>query len=681
MAGINTEMGRIKAAKDPRVKLARQGVLLDRLQRKLPGKWDEKLTGLMNMAMLLNPKSIIRNLGGNQIMAAADIAADALTAGVDRGVSIYTGQRSAKGVNLREYGTGFLAPGGDFLAGYRQARSEGATRRSSFVEGIETMNTLGKLISSEKFDMADLARAHRSVFSSPVARGLENTLNLAMGPPDRASYMARYRASLMSQMRAAEVAAPTAEMVDRAALEASRAIYRDSNFVSTGLRGIRTSLNEISTLGRSKRFGAGQAVVPFVQVPGALLMRGLEFSPVGFLKGMAEMAPVLRGDRPFNQREFSQSFSKALLGTAGLLGTGYALNRLGILTGAPDPDAKARALKREMALTGYQINASALKRAYLTMDWKTPQPLMKGDVLVNYDWAQPLALPLAVGAGYSEQRARNATDVARGKLSNSPNDAMIALLSGARSLEEQPLLSGLSSFVGAAAAANQRGAGTLEALTDSVLTLPGQFVPSVVRQMQQIRDNQVYETRGSDRMEDVYRQTAANIPGLAKALGFPARMTSQGEPAQRYDPGDNTAFNVLVNPAMVRRFKADPQLNELYQLWQATGSAPMPERPPRSITINGAQKTLTAQETSDYTQLVGRLTRDAFGALMRNPGFAGGDDDAKARVLGNVVGAANSTARILLFGDRPTSANQLTRELISHTMSDPRLKGSVKAGP
>jgi hypothetical protein len=471
-------------------------------------------------------------------------------------------------------------------------------------------------------------------------------------------------------------------MLDRAALEAARAIYRDKNFVSDSLRGVRESLNLGTTFGKSKRFGAGQAIVPFVQVPGALLMRGLEFSPAGFLKALAEgVTPVLRADRPFNQREFSQAFSKALVGTAGLVVLGYALSRLGIVSGPPDPDPKARALKKELGLGGYQINVSALRRAFISMNWTTPQPLLDGDVLTNYDWAQPMSMPLAMGAGYSEARARSAQDEARGRLTSGPNDVLTAIISGSRTLEEQPLLSGLDRFMNAAAA-GQRSGGVLEALSQSMMTLPGQFVPAAARQMQQLMENRVYETRGSDKMEAAYQSVVANIHGLAAKLGYPPRMTPMGKPAERFQDGGNTAFNVLVNPALVAKFKSDPQLNELYRLWQQTGNAVIPDTPPRAITINDAQKTLTSQETSDLMQFVGRVAGAGFDQLMQAPGYAEASDEQKAQKLGQVIGAANSAAKILLFGDRPSQVAPMTRALIGAALRTPAIKPMVKTpGP
>jgi hypothetical protein len=304
-------------------------------------------------------------------------------------------------------------------------------------------------------------------------------------------------------------------------------VYQDANFVSTALRDVRSTLNRVSTLGKSSKFGAGQAIVPFVQVPGSLLMRGVEYSPAGFLKAAAEgIGPLLPGNRPFNQREFSQAFSKALVGSGAIAGTGYALAKLGIITGTPDPDPKVRAITRSLGFGGYTVNVSAFKRAFQSMDWKTPQKHEAGDVHVSYDWAQPMAFPAAVGASLADSERRALLADEHGKVSVAPSRVLSALMSGARTLEEQPLLTGLTGFMTATANANREGAGMIEALATSMATLPGQYVPAASRQMQQLMDNRVYETRGTDKLETAWQSAAANIPGWPLNSGLSPGATS-----------------------------------------------------------------------------------------------------------------------------------------------------------
>lgn len=677
---INAGMERVNQAAAPEVKLTRMATLLDGLQQKAAGPrgkfwwvpgagstaWDSKLTGAMNIAMLLNPKTIIRNVLGNGLMTAADMASDIITPAADAGVSIFTGRRTVGGPQLVEYVKGLAQPARDFKLGYAQAKSEGASGYNAFKEGVDTMAVMGKLMSTAKTEVGDIMKAYRSTFSDPLMKRLEKTMSVVMGSPDRAFYTARLRASLASQVKAAGAAVPTAEMVDQASLEAARAVYQDPNFISTALREVRNTANKVSTLGKSTRFGLGQAIVPFVQVPGSILMRGLEYSPAGFLKAAAEsIGPLLPSKVPFNQREFSQAFGKALLGSTAIAGTGYMLGKLGIITGTPDPDPKVRALQRSMGFGAYSINVSGLKRAFQSMDWKTPVKQQPGDVFVNYDWAQPISFPAAMGASLAESEKR--TDLAgqRGKLAEAPSRVLTALMSGARTVEEQPLLTGLTGFMQATANAKTQGAGMLEAMAQSMATLPGQYVPAVSRQVQQLMDNRVYATQGSDKLEGIWRSTAVNIPGLAKELGFKPRAGMFGDLAEKYQANGNSFFNVVVNPAFVTEVKQDKELNELYRLWQATGkSNAIPDQVDANITVNGKPKALSADERADYQQLVGRVTRDGYRQLMRSEGYSDASDEQRAKVLVNVLSAANTVAKIQLFGDRPRTLDRWDRALM-----------------
>lgn len=650
-AGIKKEIDWVQAATDPQVRLGRQAIMLGKLQEKLPIDIGSKINAARNLALLLNPKTQIRNVIGNVFMAAGDMAADVVSVPVDAGVKVFTGQRTISGPEIVEYAKGFTTPAKEFRAAYRQARAEGSSRVRSLASAADVMHALTKLGDTSKMELADVRTAYRLTFSSPLMRGLEKTLGLAMGVPDRAFYMGRLSASLKSQMRAAEAVVPTADMLDRASLEAARATYQDRNFVSVALNEVRQAANKASTLGASRQFGLGSAVLPFTQVPGALLLRSLEFSPVGFVKAAAEALVPVFTKRGFNQREFSQAFSRALVGTGGLAALGYWLNSLGVVTGAPNQDKRVAQLEREMGLGAYKVNVSELKRRIQSMDWATPsQGPQPGDTLLNYDWVQPLALPVAFGA---DLRASKADEGASGT-----QRVMQGLFTGVRTLEEQPLLMGLTGFFKGAAYARDGQGGLLEAAYNTMLELPASFVPTAIRQMRDLMDNRVYELRGSDKMEQAYQNVLASLPEAAERLGYKPRVDILGTPLERYQGGENTFFNVIINPAMVTRMKKDPQLRELYAIWQGSGeTAQVPEARGKTITVNGEQRSLTAAERADYQQFVGRLTREGFRVLMSSPAYASAPYEKRAQVLAQWISSADLAARIKLFGHRPTSGD------------------------
>lgn len=646
---LKNEMEWVQKATDESVRLGRQAIVLGRLQEVLPMGLDSKINAARNMAMLLNPKTQIRNVVGNVFMATGDIGADVVAMPVDYLVSMATGKRTVSGPQMVEYVRGMATPAREFSAAYKQARSEGLGAVRSLSSATDVLHALTKLGDTSKMEIGDVKRAYRLTFTAPVARHLEKTLGLAMGVPDRAFYMGRLQASLKSQMRAADAVVPTAEMLDRASLEAARSTYQDRNFISVSLNEMRRIANRASTLGRSSEVGVGSAVIPFTQVPGALLLRGAEFSPLGFAKAAAEALVPVFTKRAFNQREFSQAFGKALVGTGGLAALGYWLNGLGVVTGAKNEDRDVARLERELGYGGYKINVSELKRRIQSMDWATPSTgPISGDTMVNYDWVQPLALPVAFGADLRTSEKQQETSglerVTRG------------MFTGVKALEEQPLLVGLSGFL--RSAGNQ---GFFEAAYNSMLGYPAAFVPTALREMRELEDNRVYETRGSDRMEAAYQQALSNLPLVSEKLGYKPRVDMLGTPLERYQGGDNTFFNVFVNPAMVTQFKSDPYLRELYSVWKETGErGQIPNQVETSITINDQKRSLTAAERADYQQFVGRLTREGFRMMMTSPDYAAAPYEVRAQKLAQFVKGADEAARIRLFDHRPKNNNSAT---------------------
>jgi hypothetical protein len=667
---ISKAMKRIEATSDETVRLARQAQLMERLNSKVPAGWDQKLAAVQNMALLLNPKTIIRNLGGNQLMAAKDMAVDTIAPIADMGVSVFTGQRSVAGPQIAAYFKGLLTPAREAAAGYRVARSEGADLRQALGEGYETMRTLAKLSSGGKYEIGDVTKAYRHVFSNPYGKAVENGLTTVLGVPDRAFYMARFEAARKNLMRAADEAVPSADTLDRAHLEAMRSVYQDENFLSSRMNDFRRMLN----FGPTRKFGLGQVVMPFTQVPGSILLRGIETSPLGFVKAFGRVGLDKLAGRNFNQREFVQSFSNALLGTTALAGTGYWLAKMGVIGGVREEDKDAEALRNKLGLTAYQINVSALKRMLGGAQFSRPQPLLEGDVLVSYDWAQPVSMPVALGADLAESEQRRELDRKAGRPETKrTGDVMNALLSGAKTLEEQPLIQGLTGF-----ARNLGQHGPIEGVYRSALELPQAYTPTILRQAQALHDNRVFETRGSDAMETAYGRVAANLPGMAERLGFKPRYDVLGDLAERYQAGGNDYFNVLINPAFVQRLRSDPETAELYRLWKTTGERDMlPRVVDQTITINGQPKVLTAPERSDYQQMVGRLTRDAYRLVMRNEAYRAMDDAKRAEVLAKFLSAANEAAKIELFGNRPARPSELGVGLVLRK----RVQERVTAAP
>jgi hypothetical protein len=658
-----------EAATDPRVKLVKAAEALDVIYREsMPPGMLAKVDTFQTLMMLLFPKTWIRNIGGNAFMFGADLSADTVAWGADAAVSIVTGNRTRTGLDLAtrfaELGAGF----GDIRAGYEFGRTQGMGRLGSFKEGVQTLIRLGRLYSSKKYDSAEITGFTGSTFEGGpgwkgrlggIGKVLEDTLGAALSIADRGFYEAAFRASLDNRMRTAAsngtpLAAPTPDMIAEARMDASRAVYQDDNRASRTLGGLRKILNEWTG---SPRWGLGSMLLKFTQVPGSILMRGIEFSPLGFIRNAYQLlAPALSSRVAFDQKAFTEQFSRALVGTTGLVATGYWLAQLGIISaGRENEDEKKRNLAKAEGWGAYKLNVSALKRALITGNFWTRQPRQDGDVVVNYDWAQPLSISVAMGAYAKENQKAVQEDILRGKkqslLATGFNwmSAAAASATGAmNALVEQPLLSGLSTFFRNAAYDDIPGA-ILAATAD----VPKSMIPSAARGWMQLTDNLTRETRDSSPFRQYVNELKSQLPGLSQTL--PAKRDILGNDVERYQRDSNTVFNVLFNPSMVTYIKKSPLLTEMSQVYEMTGNpSVIPNQAGRDFTIEGVKVRLTTEEISALQKDMGALSVAAVEKfVLDDPRYDKATWDIKAKAFTRALEKAATASKYRILLSRP----------------------------
>ena len=608
------------------------------------------------LMMLLNPKTWIRNIGGNAFMFGADLSADTVAWGADAATSIVTGSRTRTGLDLATRITQLGAGLGDIRAGYEFGRTQGLGRLGSFKEGVQTLIRLGRLYSSKKYDSAEITGFTGTTFQSGIGKVLEDTLGAALSLADRGFYESAFRASLDNRMRTAAangspLAAPDPDMIAEARIDASRSIYQDDNSASRTLSGLRRVLNA------NQRWGLGSMLMKFTQVPGSILMRGIEFSPLGFIRNAYQLlAPALSRRVAFDQKAFTEQFSRALVGTTGLVATGYWLAQLGIISaGRENEDEKKRNLAKAEGWGSYKINVSALKRALITGNFWTRQPRQDGDVVLNYDWAQPLSISVAMGAYARDNQKAVQEDILRGKkqslLATGFNwmSAAAASATGAmNALVEQPLLSGLSTFFRNAAYDDIPGA-ILAAAAD----VPKSMMPTAARQWMQLDDNTVRETRDSSPFRQYVNELKSQLPGLSQNL--PAKRDILGNDVERYQRDSNTVFNVLFNPSMVTYIKKSPLLTEMSRVYEMTGNpSVIPNQAGRDFTIEGVKVRLTTEEISALQKDMGALSVAAVEKfVLDDPRYDKATWDIKAKAFTRALEKAATASKYRILLSRP----------------------------
>jgi hypothetical protein len=561
MQQLKENMEKIGSMVDGREKDIELAKTLDLVAAEVPVSFLSKVALIQTMAQLLNPKTAMRNIVGNFGFAGLENISGTVGAGIDKALSLATKQRTKVLPSLTAQAKGFKQ-------GWKHGLEDALL-------GIDTSGLSGKF---------DLPKG--KVFRGGILGTAEKALNIELRATDRAFYRAAYEDSLLNQMRAAKTNTPTEEMLNTAHHDALYRTFQDDNALSQLFTGVKRLLNA------NKEFGVGDFIIKYPRTPANLLMRGIDYSPAGFMKTVIEAARPLAGQK-FNQKAFVESFSRALVGSTALFGTGALLHKLGVITGRPVEDRDLAELQREQGFGEYRINASALKRLVFGNGDTGPQ---KGDNIISYDWFQPQAIPLAIGAD---------VDANKGDASGIVGTILNALGTGLNAFAEQPVVQGLQTLFSG-------GYGEIDKGLVKVLEgVPSSFVPTLLNQIKQLVDNQRRETYDPNSTQKALNLAKNKVPGLA--LKLPQKYGTLGQPLETYQGGSNNPLNVFLNPAFVNRYNPTPTVQKINDLYNKTGEAKhVPRVVPKNITVSGKQFILTGPEYAQYQKRVGELTQAGF---------------------------------------------------------------------
>lgn len=581
----------------------------------------KKLSLIHTSLLLLNPKTWMRNLIGNSGFSALEQVSDLTAAGLDSAMSLVTGVRTKVPPSILVQSKGALRGG---IEGWKET-----------LEGVNT------LAAKTQFDIPQTA-----VFKGGVGKALETMLNVSLRVPDRVFYQAAYDGSLYQQIKAANITAKkkglepvlkaTSAMKEVAHYDALYRTFQDDSTIATLLSGLKRGLNKVTG---NEDFGLGDVIIKFPKTPGNLLARGIDYSPVGFFNTVFQAVRPLIGKRTFNQKAFVESFSRALVGSTTLVGTGAILHQLGVLTGKSDDDRDVAASKQANALGDYRINASALKRFVMSGMDPEQAKMQKGDTLVSYDWFQPAAAGIAMGANIAQNKGLEASSFL-GQIAD-------GVLKGADTLTQQPVLKNLLNF-----SEDVGYYGVFGAAGRQLATLPASFVPTLLNQVRQLLDNDARNTYSPDSFEYAWNLTKNRIPGLAQTL--PQRVDPYGNDQEVYQGGTNNLFNVLFNPMFVNQYKDDPAISMVLDVFSETGDrGAVPDAKKQKQTINGEEKQLGPKTYYKFQKFAGEKTRFYLTALAEDPEFQALQPEQKSKYIANMIRDIQVASKIIVLGDRP----------------------------
>ena len=550
-----------------------------------------KIKAWMRISMLFNPKTQVRNVAGNVGIVPVNAFSDFLGSKVDKVVAKKTGVRTLGNPNAKSY-----------LKGAKQGLYQSY---NDFKLGI---NTRG--IEGSKFEFGEGNSFNNKGLGKALNR-TENILNFVMDAGDRAFSQGSFVNSLNNQMVLNGVDTPTQEMIDIATQEALSRTWNDDNEYTRFVLGIRNGLNKVGT----KSYGLGDVLIPFAKTPANLTKAIVDYSPVGLVNAIKEGNNLKNAIETgqftaMQQHKFVDSLGKAVAGTM-LYVIGYALAKAGIATGEADDDKDVKNfMKNSLGINSYSIKI--------------------GDKSFTYDWAQPVATPIAIMTNLNKVNKENPDATTLEKALNAVNI-------GTNQIMEQSFMESLNEVL------NGNGEIT-ERIQKALLDLPARAVPTFSKQIADLVDStQRTSFEYGKPLQSSINAVKAKIPLASKTL-TPV-VDTLGNEVKRYG-GENNLFNVFLNPSNMNKGQLSQAGKEIYNVYMQTGDTKVfPVTAPYYINYKGDKITMTSKQKADYQRIAGKYTEEVINKLLSNDSYNSLTDEEKAEVLTNVVNDSNSKAK------------------------------------
>jgi hypothetical protein len=601
---------RIQSMVDGRAKDIATAKMMNNVTEILPAGWVKKLSTVQTMGQLMNIKTATRNVLGNALFGGVDNLSQVGAAGIDRLTSKILGtERTTTLPSMKSQFKGLV---------------NGAK------DSIEEINSGVNLGPDTQFELSQVP-----VFKSKMMRNLEKTMGYELQVPDRAAYQAAFDDTVHGLMKVNKLDKPTANILEQANINGLYRTFQDNSKAAQLFSGIKKALNNVGVEHNGSRWGLGDLILKYPKTPGNILARGLDYSPVGIVKGLYQMVKPAITKQAFDQHTFANSISRGVVGTGSVMGAGAVLGALGIITEKPSTDTDTRSLQKASGQGGYQINTSALLRFFGSGFNSDAAKLQKNDTLVSYDWAQPMSIPLSAGAAIG--KGQNAMDGATSTISN--------MAEGLNTLVEQPLLTGVNTL-----ANNIKNKGVIGALGESAKGAPASFVPTGLNQVRQLADNTTRSTYNPNPWQQSMNMVINKVPGLDTILK--PQVDTLGNEKENYQGGSNNLFNVLVNPAFVTQYNPQAAATlPLDMLARSGETQQMPKTMLPNQTVNGQTVNMTPQQNYDFQKYVGEHTNEYYNQLMKDTKFMARPDSEKASIMSAGLADITKAGKIVVLGE------------------------------
>jgi hypothetical protein len=585
--------------------------------RQMPSRFIDKWNAWRYLSMLGNPRTHVRNIVGNVGFVPAVTVKNVIGAGIESAANAVSGGKVGRTkAILTTKDAGLIKAAWSDYANIRE-------------------QALGSGKYNDNVNVRQEIEEGRTIFKPKLLEAMRKFNSTALDAEDAWFSKPHYAAALAQFCKANGI---TAEQVaggkgieaarEYAIREAQKATYRDTNAFS----------QMISDLGRyrgdnkMKRLGStlAEGILPFRKTPANILVRGVEYSPIGFLKSISyDLVQVQKGN--MQATEMIDRAAAGLTGT-GLMMLGLYMAKEGILRGSGGDDEKK---KKFDELQGHQEYAMELPNG----------------TSITLDWLAPEALPFFVGANLYEQMQANNGYLTMSDMLQAASNVTDPLLS----------MSCLQSLNDVFDAVGYASSGDTNALTSAVASAATSYltqgIPTVFGQAERTGESTRMTTYTDKNkfltpdMQYALGKASARIPGVDYGqipfIDAWGRTENSGGVAAR-------AFNNFANPAYTSKVSGSKMEDELSRLYEATGETKvLPQRAPKFFTVNKENKQLTGEEYVKYATKRGQTSHKIASELTGLASYKSMSDGDKADAVAKAYEYANVVGKMSVSSYQP----------------------------
>ena len=586
------EVATMKDGYDKKVKLAEiQKLMTD----KIPPERGQGIKAWMRISMLFNPKTQVRNVAGNALIAPVNAFGDLFASGIDRLVARKTGIRTVGTTKLKSY-----------AKGVRKGLFESY---NDFKKGINTRNIAGN-----RFEIGEGKSFNDNTKIGKSLNRVDSLLSFMLDAGDRMFYEGSFVNSINNQMVLNNTDIVTQEMIDIATQEALSRTWQDNNNYTRFVLSVRKMMNNINIKG----YGLGDVLIPFAKTPANLTKALVDYSPAGLVSTLIKGYDLKKSinNEQYTaqmQHEFVQSLGKATAGTM-LYVFGYALAKAGILSGESDDDKDvSNFMKNTMGVNSYSIKI--------------------GDKSFTYDWAQPIAGPFSMMANLVNKQDQEAS--LGEKITSTLDTAGNIIL-------EQSFMESINTVL-----SNRDGIAT--GIEEAILDLSARAIPTVMKQITDMVDGTQRVSFEYDKpLQSSINSIKAKIPGLSQTLA--PSVDSMGREIKKYG-GKNNIFNVFFNPANVANENVSESAKEIYRVYKQTGNSTiLPRVAPYYVNSDGDKIILDSKQREKLQKESGQLLEKGLDNMMKNDTYINASDEDKAEMINGLVNYSYNIAQHEIVG-------------------------------